>query len=79
MTIKIKVLGTGCPKCKQTTALVEDVVKENGIDATVEKVEDIMDIMSYNIMSTPAVVIDEKVVIKGRVPSKSEMLELLNE
>ena len=78
MTFKIKVLGTGCPKCKQTTALVEDVVKENGIDATVEKVEDIMDIMSYNIMSTPAVVIDEEVKIKGRVPSRAEMLELLN-
>ena len=78
MTKIIKVLGTGCPKCKQTTALVEDVVKENGIDATVEKVEDIMDIMSYNIMSTPAVVIDEEVKIKGRVPSRAEMLELLN-
>jgi len=78
MTFKIKVLGTGCPKCKQTTALVEDVVKENGIDATVEKVEDIMDIMSYNIMSTPAVVIDEEVKIKGRVPSRAELLELLN-
>jgi small redox-active disulfide protein 2 len=78
MTKIIKVLGTGCPKCKQTTALVEDVVKENGIDATVEKVEDIMDIMSYNIMSTPAVVIDEEVKIRGRVPSRAEMLELLN-
>ena len=78
MTIKIKVLGTGCPKCKQTTALVEDVVKENGIDATVIKVEDIMDIMSYNIMSTPAVVIDEEVKIRGRVPSRAELLELLN-
>jgi len=78
MTIKIKVLGTGCPKCKQTTTLVEDVVKENGIDATVEKVEDIMDIMSYNIMSTPAVVIDEEVKIRGRVPSRAELLELLN-
>ena len=78
MTKTIKVLGTGCPKCKQTTALVEDVVKENGIDATVEKVEDIMDIMSYNIMSTPAVVIDEEVKIKGRVPSRAELLELLN-
>ncbi len=78
MTIKIKVLGTGCPKCKQTTTLVEDVVKENGIDATVIKVEDIMDIMSYNIMSTPAVVIDEEVKIRGRVPSRAELLELLN-
>jgi len=74
----IKVLGTGCPKCKQTTALLEDVVKENDIDATIIKVEDIMDIMAYNIMSTPAVVIDEEVKIKGRVPSRAELLELLN-
>ncbi len=53
-------------------------MKENGIDATVIKVEDIMDIMSYNIMSTPAVVIDEEVKIRGRVPSRAELLELLN-
>jgi small redox-active disulfide protein 2 len=75
---KIKILGTGCPKCKSLLALVEEVVKETGIDATVEKVEDIMEIMKYNILSTPAVVIDEAVAIKGRVPSKSEMIALLN-
>ena len=75
--ITIKVLGTGCPKCKKTTAIVEDVVKENSIDATVIKVEDIVDIMAYNIMSTPAVVINEEVKIKGRVPSRAELLELL--
>ncbi len=74
----IKILGTGCPKCKQTTALVEEVVRETGIEATVEKVEDIMEIMKYNILSTPAVVIDEEVTIKGRVPSKSELKELFN-
>jgi small redox-active disulfide protein 2 len=75
----IKILGTGCPKCKQLTALVEDVVRDTGLDATVEKVEDIMEIMKYNILSTPAVVIDEKVTIKGRVPSKSELIELLSQ
>ena len=74
---KIKILGTGCPKCKQTTAVVEAAVKESGIDATVEKVEDIMEIMKYNILSTPAIVIDEEITIKGRVPSKSEMVALL--
>lgn len=78
MTKTIKVLGTGCPKCKRTTTLVEEVVKENNIDAIIVKVEDIMDIMAYNIMSTPAVVIDEEVKIRGRVPSRSELLELLN-
>lgn len=75
---KIKILGTGCPKCKQTTSLVEAMVQETGVEATVEKVEDIMEIVKYNIMSTPAVVIDEEVKIKGRVPSKAELIELLN-
>ena len=73
----VKILGTGCPKCKQTIAIVTDVVNENNIDASIEKVEDIMDIMKYDVMSTPAVVIDEQVVIKGRVPSKSELIEIL--
>ncbi|MCL4160778.1 UNVERIFIED_CONTAM: hypothetical protein GTU68_000153 [Idotea baltica] len=74
---KIKILGTGCPKCKQTTALVEGVVKETGIAATIEKVEDIMEIMKYNVLSTPVLVIDEEISIKGRVPSKSEVIALL--
>lgn len=73
----IKILGTGCPKCKQTTMLVEQVVKETGIDATIEKVEDIMEIMKYNVLSTPVIVIDEEITIKGRVPSKSEVVALL--
>ena len=73
----VKILGTGCPKCKQTMAIVTDVVNENNIDARIEKVEDIMDIMKYNVMSTPSVVIDEQVIIKGRVPSKSELIEIL--
>lgn len=74
----IKILGTGCPKCKKTIALVEEVVKEIGVEATVERVEDIMEIMKYNILSTPVVVIDEEVTIKGRVPAKSELVDLFN-
>ncbi len=77
MSIIIKILGTGCPKCKTTTKLVEEVVKENNIDAIIEKVEDIMDIMEYNVLSTPVLVIDEKITIKGRVPNKNEIVELL--
>ena len=77
MSKVVKVLGTGCPKCKITTAIVTEVVNDNKIDATVEKVEDIMEIMEYNVMTTPAVVIDGVVVIKGRVPSKDEVFELL--
>jgi len=76
--MEIKILGTGCPKCKTTTAVVQEVVKDNHIDATINKVEDIMEIMKYNVMSTPAVVINGQVVIKGRVPSKAELLEILS-
>jgi len=75
----IKILGTGCPKCQETTAVTREVVKEIGIDASIEKVEDIMEIMKYNVMTTPAVVIDEVVSIQGKVPSKSELEKLLNQ
>lgn len=78
MSITIKILGTGCPKCKQTTSVVEEVIRENRIEATIEKIEDIMEIMKYNVMWTPAVVVDDEIMIKGRVPSKSEVFELLN-
>ena len=73
----IKILGTGCPKCKTTTALVEEVVKEHNIDAKIIKVEDIMEIMEYNVLSTPVLVINEQITVKGRVPSKSEIINLL--
>lgn len=77
MKTKIKILGTGCPKCKSMTSVVQEVVNENNIDASVEKVEDIVDIMEYNVLVTPVLVIDEKVTIKGRVPNKAEVFELL--
>ncbi len=77
MSKVIKILGTGCPKCKTTIELVEEVVKENNIQAEVIKVEDIMEIMEYNVLSTPAVVVDEEIKIKGRVPSKAELKDLL--
>ncbi len=73
----IKILGTGCAKCKQTEQLVKEVIAKNGIDAVVEKVEDIQLIMEYNILSTPAVVVEEVVKIKGRVPSEKEILEAI--
>lgn len=78
MSIDIKILGTGCSKCKQTAAITESVVSDKNIDAVIEKVEDIMEIMKYNVMSTPAVVIDGEIKVKGRVPSKSEIEELLS-
>lgn len=78
MTKVIKILGTGCPKCQSMTGVVKDVVSENNIDATIEKVEDIMEIITFNVMTTPALVIDNVITIKGRVPSKDEVLALLN-
>lgn len=77
MSKAIKILGTGCPKCQSMAAIVTEVVSENNIDATVKKVEDIMEIIKFNVMTTPALVIDDVIVIKGRVPNKNEVLELL--
>jgi small redox-active disulfide protein 2 len=75
--MEIKILGTGCSKCKTLEKLTRDVVSKNGIDATITKVEDIMEIMKFNIMTTPALVIDGKVVVKGIVPSAEEIKRLL--
>ena len=75
--MEIKILGTGCPKCKTLETLTRDVVEKNGIDATISKVEDIMEIMKYNVMSTPALVVNGKVEIKGRVPSAEEIKQVL--
>ncbi len=77
MSINIKILGVGCAKCEQTTAIVKEVVQENNIDAIIEKVEDVMKIVAYNVLSTPAIIIDNEVKIKGRVPSKEEIIALL--
>jgi small redox-active disulfide protein 2 len=74
----IKILGTGCAKCKQMETIVRQVVSETGIAANVQKVEDIQEIMEYNVLSTPVLVIDEKVTIKGRVPTASEVKALLS-
>jgi small redox-active disulfide protein 2 len=73
----IKILGTGCPKCKTLEKITREVVEQNGINATITKVDDIMDIMKYNIMATPALVVNEKVEIKGRVPSSDEIKQIL--
>jgi small redox-active disulfide protein 2 len=73
----IKILGPGCSKCKTLDKLTREVVEKNGINATITKVEDIMEIMKYGVMSTPALVVDEKVILKGRVPSSHELKQLL--
>ena len=75
--MEIKILGTGCPKCKTLEKLTREVVAETGIEAKISKVEDIMQIMNYGVVATPALVVDEKVVIKGRVPSANEIKQIL--
>lgn len=75
--MEIKILGPGCPKCKTLEKLTREVVEKNGIDATVTKVEDIVEIMKYGVMTTPALVVNGKVEVKGRVPFADEIKQLL--
>lgn len=75
--MKIKVLGTGCTNCKKLEANTIEAVSKLDIDATVEKVEDIQAIMSYGVMRTPALVVDEQVKSMGRVLSADEVANLL--
>ena len=69
----VKILGTGCANCKNTLALVEQVAREKSVQITLEKVEDLQAIMSFNVMSTPGVVIDGVVVHSGGVPARSKV------
>ncbi len=73
----VKILGAGCGKCQQMVSVVQEVIAEHQLEVTVEKVEDIVDIMEFNVMTTPALVVDGVVVLKGRLPSKDEVLEFL--
>lgn len=75
--MEIKVLGPGCAKCKTTYNVIEKVIKENNLDVKLTKVDDIMEMVSYNIMTTPAVVVDEVVKMKGLVPTESDVKKLL--
>ena len=75
--MEIKALGPGCPKCKTLEKLTREVVEQNSIDATVTKVDDIVEIMNYGVMTPPALVVDGKVVVKGRIPSAEEIRKLI--
>ena len=75
--MEIKVLGTGCCSCKALYATVQEAVSQLGIEATVVKEEDLMKIMEYNVMTLPALVVDEVVVSKGRKLNVEEVKELL--
>lgn len=75
--MEIKVLGTGCARCRTLEKLTLKAIEELGLDATVVKEEDIQKIMEYAVMRTPALVIDEEVVLSGKVPGLKEVKELI--
>ncbi len=75
--MKIAILGTGCPKCRQTVEVVRRAVEQTGIEATIHKVEDIREIMKFKVTMTPAVAVDGQVKISGKVPTVDEVKALL--
>lgn len=79
MVTSIKILGPGCARCKATFEIVKKAVEQSGAQADVTKIEDLEGMMKYNILSTPAVVINEEIKISGKIPTVEEMKKLLNE
>jgi small redox-active disulfide protein 2 len=75
--MELKILGTGCPTCKRLEKVTRQALDEMNVEATVTKVTDMMDILSYGIPATPGLVIDGKVVSYGRVPTKAEATALI--
>jgi small redox-active disulfide protein 2 len=73
----IKILGPGCTNCKNLERATREALEQLGLDATVEKVEDYPTILGYGVMSTPGLVVDEKVLVSGRVPRPAEIKQLL--
>jgi small redox-active disulfide protein 2 len=71
--MEIKVLGPGCPKCDQTANLIKEALAEAGVEATVEKVTDVMEIAGYGVFGTPAVVIDGEVKSVGKIPARDDI------
>jgi small redox-active disulfide protein 2 len=74
MNMDIKILGPGCPKCKQTETIVKEAVAESGVCANVEKVTDVMQIAQYGVFGTPAVVVDGQVKSVGKIPKKEDVI-----
>jgi small redox-active disulfide protein 2 len=75
MKMEIKVLGPGCPKCKQTEKVVNEAVAEAGVAANIEKVTDVMKIAGYGVFGTPAVVVDGEVKSVGKIPTKADVVK----
>ncbi len=76
--MKLQVLGTGCSRCKTLAARVEEAVANLGVEATIEKVENLQEIVKFGVMSTPALALDGKVLFTGRVPTSREIGELIS-
>jgi small redox-active disulfide protein 2 len=76
---QIKVLGPGCPKCKTTYNNVLEAIKQMGIEANVTKIEDIEEMMKYNVLTTPVLMIDDVAKVKGRIADVKEIKELLSQ
>jgi small redox-active disulfide protein 2 len=74
----IKVLGPGCPKCRQAEKIVKEAVAEAGVDAQIEKVTDTMEIAGYGVFGTPAVVVDGEVKSVGKIPKKQDVIGWIN-
>ena len=79
MAKKVEVFGKGCARCKQTIKIMETAIKELGVDAVVEKVEDINQIISRGIVATPAIAVDGKIVLTGKIPTLEEAKEILTQ
>lgn len=77
--LEIKVLGSGCQNCKRAKAVIAGVIADNHFDAKVVEVSDMFDIMAYGVMGTPAIVINEKVISVGRVPSRESVMTMIRE
>ena len=75
--MNIKILGSGCARCHQLEKTTKEVVKELGIDASIEEVKDMMKIVQYPILTTPGLIINEELVCAGRVPTKAELAHLI--
>ncbi|WP_292390670.1 thioredoxin family protein [Methanosarcina sp. UBA5] len=77
--MKIEILGTGCSKCNKTKEVIEKVLKNDGVEAEVVKIEDVEKILNYGVMITPAVVIDGEVKLVGKVPDEKEIRKWISQ
>lgn len=76
--MEIKILGSGCAKCRILEQKVREYIEKNNIEANIIKEEDFSEIMKYGIMTTPALIINEKIELKGRMPGKGELEEIIS-